>query len=69
VRNHGPYLHDGGAPTLAAVFALHTLLGGGTIQTQLTSTERTNLLNFLLSLDGKNVIFDSETDIFKDPTR
>lgn len=69
VRNSAPYLHDGSAQTLPALLAAHRLPGGATIQDSLTATERTNLIKFLESIDGKNVIFPSETDTFKDPTR
>jgi len=63
-----PYFHDGGAQTLDQVFVLHRLPGGGTIQTRLNATQRSNLRAFLFSIDGRSVIVPSDTDFFKDPT-
>jgi YVTN family beta-propeller protein len=71
VSNNAPFLHDGAAQTLEAVFLVHKLpaSSGATIQVKLTATQRTNLLAFLRSLDVKSAIFPSETDTFKDPTQ
>ena len=68
VGTNAPYFHDGGAQTLEAAFLVHTL-GGGTIQTSLGATQRTNLLAFLRAIDGRSVIVPNETDLFKDPTQ
>jgi|CXWL01.1.fsa_nt_gi YVTN family beta-propeller protein len=69
VRNNAPYFHDGSAQTLAAVFTKHRLESGFVIQNVLNATQRTNLLAFLNSLDGRNVIFPNDTDRFKDPNQ
>jgi cytochrome c peroxidase len=65
---HAPYFHNGAAQTLEDVFPLHAL-GGGTIQSVLSEGDRNALLAFLKALDGRTAIFDSQTDIFKDPFR
>lgn len=66
VGTNQPYLHDGGAQTLEAVFPLHAL-GGGTIQTTLDDTERSNLASFLRQIDGRSLIVQNNTDRFKNP--
>jgi YVTN family beta-propeller protein len=64
---HRPFLHNGSAQTLAAVFPLHQLPGGGTIQIRLNATQRMNLLDFLCSIDGStNQIHPNRTDTFLD---
>jgi YVTN family beta-propeller protein len=68
VGTNGPYFHDGAAQTLEASFPLHTLSGGGTIQSRLSAAQRTDLLIFLRAIDGRSVIVPNETDFFKDPT-
>ncbi len=68
VGTNGPYFHDGAAQTLDASFPLHTLPGGGTIQTRLSAAQRTDILAFLRAIDGRSVIVPNETDLFKDPT-
>jgi cytochrome c553/uncharacterized protein (DUF1499 family) len=65
---HAPYFHDGAAQTLEQVLELHAL-EGGTIQSVLNATERTNVLAFLRALDGRTALFESDADIFKDPFR
>ncbi len=65
---HAPYFHNGAAQTLEQVFELHAL-DGGTIQNVLSTAEQTNLLAFLRAIDGQTSLFESDTDIFKDPTR
>jgi YVTN family beta-propeller protein len=69
VGQTAPYFHDGSAATLEASFTKHTLPNGQTIQNALSAAQRTNLLAFLRSIDGKNVILPNETDRFKDPTQ
>jgi hypothetical protein len=51
------------------VLAVHRLENGQPIQNTLSAAERTNLLAFLGSIDGKNVILPNDTDRFKDPTQ
>ncbi len=68
VGNSAPYFHNGGAQTLSDVFVMHGLPSGGTIQTRLNSTQRSNLNTFLFSIDGRSVIVPNDTDFFKDPT-
>jgi YVTN family beta-propeller protein len=65
INYHAPYLHNGMAPTLDAVFPLHRL-GGGTIATTLTAPQQGDLLVFLQSIDGRTVPFRSEGDDFRD---
>jgi hypothetical protein len=69
VGTNGPYFHNGAAQTLPFSFFLHSLPGGGTIQTRLSATQRGNLFAFLKGLDGRSGIFPNETDLFKDPTK
>jgi hypothetical protein len=69
VGSNAPYFHNGAAQTLPLSFFLHTLPGGGTIQTRLSATQRGNLFAFLKGLDGRSGIVPNETDLFKDPTR
>jgi hypothetical protein len=68
VNYHAPYFHNGAARTLEEVFTLHQL-GGGTIADTLNDTEEAALLSFLNAIDGRTATFESEGDIFKDPTR
>jgi hypothetical protein len=56
---HRPFLHNGSAQTLAAVFPLHQLPGGGTIQIRLNATQRMNLLDFLCSIDDPGHLLGS----------
>jgi YVTN family beta-propeller protein len=65
IRYHGPYLHNGAAQTLDAVFPLHAL-GAGTIASTLTGPEQQDLLLFLNSIDGRTAPFRSEGDDFRD---
>jgi len=76
VNYHAPYLHRGQAQTLEEVFPLHGLGPGGsgfppttTIQTQLTATQRADLVVFLKSIDGTTPHFRSEGDDFRDAVR
>jgi hypothetical protein len=68
VNSNAPYFHHGSAQTLEAAFAQHAL-GGGTIESTLSADDRGKLLAFLRSLDGRTALFESEADVFKDPTR
>jgi hypothetical protein len=65
LRYHEPFFHDGSARNLNQVFAKHAL-GAGTIATELTATQRAQLTQLLLSLDGSVPPFDSDTDRFLD---
>ena len=76
INYHAPYLHRGQAQTLEEVFPLHGLGSGGsgfppttTIQTQLTTPQRADLLAFLKSIDGTTAHFRSEGDDFRDFVR
>jgi len=76
VNYHSPYLHRGQAQTLEDVFRLHGLGPFGqtfppatTIQTQLTALQRSDLLDFLKSIDGTTRHFRSEGDAFRDRLR
>ena len=76
INYHAPYLHRGQAQTLEEVFTLHGLGAGGsgfppttTIQTQLTTPQRADLLAFLKSIDGTTAHFRSEGDDFRDFVR
>src|SRR5262245_5761569 len=76
VNYHAPYLHRGQAQTLEDVFLLHGLGPAGqefppmtTIQTQLTASERGNLLVFLRSIDASTSHIRSEGDDFRDALR
>lgn len=66
VRYHAPYLHDGSATKLIDVFSVHKL-DGGTIATQLNSTQQLNLLKFLNTIDGETAPFRSDADDTRDP--
>jgi len=61
-----PYFHNGSAQTLEEVFTTH-LVAGQTIQNLLADGDRTNLLAFLRSIDGRTDIFESQGDRFKNP--
>ena len=76
VNYHAPYLHRGQAQTLEAVFPLHGLGAGAagfppttTIATELTASQRANLLAFLKIIDGTTEHFRSEGDDFRDALR
>ena len=76
INYHAPYLHRGQAQTLEEVFPLHGLGPAGrdfrrttTIQTQLTASQRADLLVFLKSIDGTTAHFRSEGDDFRDAVR
>lgn len=60
-----PYLHNGAAQTLEEVFPLHAL-PGGTIQSVLNAAQRSDLLVFLRTIDGRTETFTSEGDAFRD---
>jgi hypothetical protein len=66
IAYHAPYLHDGAAQTLQAVFPLHQLPGGKTIATTLNATQQADLVLFLNSIDGRTATFQSEAEKFKD---
>ncbi|MEE9344568.1 MAG: hypothetical protein V3U88_03070 [Methylococcales bacterium] len=66
VGYHAPYFHNGAAQTLEDVFTLHAL-NDGTIESQISATERGNLLEFLNSIDARTDGFRSEGDDFRDP--
>jgi hypothetical protein len=68
INYHAPYLHRGQAQTLAQVFPLHSLPGGGTIA-NLTAVDQANLLVFLQSIDGTTNSLRSEGDVFRDALR
>jgi hypothetical protein len=79
-RYHAPYLHNGAAQTLDAVFPLHLLAATPpgatiptgtttTIQTVLSAAERQDLLVFLNSIDGRTDSLASATDTFRDSIR
>jgi YVTN family beta-propeller protein len=69
INYHAPYLHRGQAQTLADVFALHNLPGGGTIASTLDVSAQQNLLAFLKSIDGTTEQLRSEGDEFRDTLR
>ncbi len=54
------------AQTLEDVFTLHAL-NEGTIESQISATERGSLLEFLNSIDARTEGFRSEGDDFRDP--
>jgi cytochrome c peroxidase len=60
-----PYLHNGKARSLQAVFSRHAL-GNGTIDSELSGQQVDNLIELLNSIDGSTAPFDSETDTFLD---
>jgi YVTN family beta-propeller protein len=70
IRYHAPYLHNGAAQTLSAVFSQHTLPGApataSTIEAVLSAEERQDLLVFLNALDGRTDSMASATDTFRD---
>jgi hypothetical protein len=65
INYHAPYLHNGKAQTLDAVFPLHRL-GTGTIASTLSGPQQQDLLVLLRSIDGRTVPFRSEGDAFRD---
>lgn len=69
LRYHTPYLHNGAAQTLEAVFTLHTLPGApanaNTIQAVLSATDRQDLLVLLNAIDGRTDTFVSAADTFR----
>jgi YVTN family beta-propeller protein len=65
VRYHAPYLHNGEAQTLDAVFSLHAL-GAGNIATTLSAQDQADLLVFLNALDGTTDTLRSAGDDFRD---
>lgn len=68
VGYHAPYLHHGAAQTLEEVFTVHALGGGGSIAGVLNNQDRTDLLVFLRSIDGRTPAFLSDADTFRDAT-
>src|SRR5262249_843834 len=76
INYSAPYLHHGQAQTLEEVFPLHGLgpeRSGfpptTTIQTELTASQRADLLVFLQSIDATTPRFRSEGDDFRDALR
>jgi hypothetical protein len=76
INYHASYLQRGQAQTSEDVFRLHGLGPDGqefppmtTIQTQLTASDRGNLLVFLKSIDASTPHFRSEGDDFRDALR
>ena len=76
INFHAPYLHNGQAETLEAVFPLHGLGPDGqvfppstTIANTLSAQQQADLLVFLKSIDGTTVPFPSDADAFKDAVR
>ena len=65
---HAPFFHDGSAQSLEEVFARHKI-NGVTIADTLSTPDEDALLVFLRALDGKTPLFESDNEIFKDPTR
>jgi YVTN family beta-propeller protein len=68
VNYSAPYFHDGEAQSLEEVFGQH-LVDGQTIGDLLGDADEASLLVFLRALDGRTTIFESDGDVFKDPTR
>jgi hypothetical protein len=73
INYHAPYLHRGQAQTLEDVFPRHGLGAGGaefppttTIETELSATQRADLLVFLKSIDGTTDRLRSAGDDFRD---
>ncbi len=66
VRFSAPYLHNGSATILADVFTQHKL-NGGTIDDQLSKTQKADLLKFLNTIDGRTEPFLSDADTFRQP--
>ena len=71
VNYHAPYLHRGQAQTLEAVFPLHTLPGGLTIEQALIQQgdSASDLVVFLKSIDSTTARFPSDGDDFRDALR
>ena len=64
---HAPFLHNGSAPSLDAVFNSHRLpqiAGNPTIRQRLNATQRADLRALLNSIDGDTDTFPSDTDQF-----
>lgn len=66
VNMNAPYFHNGSAQTLEEVFNQHGF-GAGTIGSTLNATDQSSLLSFLKTIDGRTALFQSDSDIFKDP--
>ncbi len=68
VATTAPYLHNGSAPTLGAVFASHRLpaAGGAPIAGTLSAAELVSLRLFLNQLDARTAPVASEADTFRD---
>ena len=62
---YAPHLHHGAAQTIEDVFPRH-VLGGGTIQSELTAQQRQDLALFVSSIDSRTPIFRSQADDFRD---
>ena len=69
IAYHAPFLHNGSAPTLDDVFAVHTLpqiQGAPTITQHLDADNQAILKAFLNAIDGDTDTFPSDTDRFLD---
>ena len=67
VAYHAPFLHNGSAPTLDDLFAVHLLphiQGKPTIQQWLNAADQDALKAFLVTIDGATASFQSDTDRF-----
>jgi hypothetical protein len=62
---HPPFLHNGSAQNLPAVFAVHKLLNGKTIQNTFSAGQLLDLQVFLNSIDSRTPTFQSEAEQFK----
>ncbi len=64
---HAPFLHNGRAPTLGDVFALHRLPqfeGAPTIEQRLNARDQAALAAFVNGIDGNTAPLESDTDQF-----
>ena len=69
VAYHAPFLHNGSAPTLEDLFAVHRLpqiQDNPTIQQWLNTSDRDALEAFLTTIDEDTARFQSDTDRFLD---
>lgn len=67
VAYHSPFLHNGSAPSLGDLFAVHTLPqieGNPTIKQRLGKQDQAALKVFLNGIDGDTEPFESDTDRF-----
>ena len=66
IRFSAPYFHNGSATLLTDVFTTHKL-NTGTIANQLGAAQRSDLVRFLNTIDGRTAPMRSEADEFKEP--